>query len=81
VSRMRRESYPQKARCGEQNGMARLTAEQVMKIMRDRRTQEIIAGHYGIDQCTVSDIRRGATWGWLTGLYGAANCRMKNQRA
>jgi hypothetical protein len=45
--------------------MSRLTAEQVLAIRRDTRTQETIAAAFGIDQCTVSDVQRKATWRWL----------------
>jgi hypothetical protein len=66
LSRMQRE-HPQKQRLGEMNGMAKLRAKQVLAIRRDSRSQETIAAAFGVDQATISDVRRGKTWVWLTG--------------
>lgn len=50
---------------GERNGCSKLTAEQVIAIRRDRRTQMVIAAEYGIRQTTVSEIKNGNRWGHL----------------
>lgn len=59
----------QKGRClkGEDCPTSKLTAAQVLRIKaRDGRTQQEIADELGISRVTVSDIRRGKSWAWLT---------------
>jgi hypothetical protein len=64
---MGKDQYPTQARPGEQNGMARLTEEDVLAIVSDPRTQHELAREYNVSQPAIADIRRGATWLWLTG--------------
>lgn len=47
---------------GEDNNSAKLTTEQVLAIRADTRTQTAIAATYGIDQSTVSYIKRRKRW-------------------
>jgi hypothetical protein len=50
---------------GEAAGNARLTADDVINIRRDDRTQEKIASDYGVAQTTISAIKRKLNWGFL----------------
>lgn len=50
---------------GERHSQSKLTERDVLAIRADARTQRIVAAEYGIDRVTVSDIRRGKSWGWL----------------
>jgi hypothetical protein len=72
-SRMAKPCYPLQARCGEANGMARLSEEDVLSIVSDPRTQHELAHEYRVHQATIADIRRGATWLWLTGPLRAGS--------
>lgn len=47
---------------GEQQPTAKLTAQQVKAIRADKRVQRVIAADYGVNQVTISVIKRGATW-------------------
>jgi hypothetical protein len=47
---------------GEKNGRTHLTAEMVMKIMKDNRLQREIAVDYGIARSSVSRIKLGKPW-------------------
>lgn len=47
---------------GERNGMAKLAASDIAKILADHRRQQTIADEFGITQSTVSKIKRGASW-------------------
>ena len=51
---------------GEDAPLAKLKAPEVLAIFKDGRTQEAIAGDYGISRTTVSHIKSGKSWGWLT---------------
>lgn len=51
---------------GEQHGHAKLTEEDVLAIYRSSARQETVARIYGIARQTVSDIRIGRRWKWLT---------------
>lgn len=53
---------------GERNGQAKLTEEQVRDIRDQARceTQQQTADRYGICRQTVSDIRRGRRWAFLS---------------
>lgn len=57
---------------GERHGLSKLTTEQVLAIVADARSQYEIANDYGCTQTTVSNIKRGVSWGWLTGIRKAA---------
>lgn len=52
---------------GERQGRSKLTEENVLQIrqMIGSKTQAAIAKMYGVDQSTISDIRRRKRWGWL----------------
>jgi hypothetical protein len=51
---------------GERCGTHKLTEQQVLDIFADTRLQKDIAEAYGLRQQSVSDIKRGRNWGWLT---------------
>ncbi len=51
---------------GEESPRALLTEQQVLKIFVDGRTRVKIAQEYGVDRTTISAIKRGKNWGWLT---------------
>lgn len=46
----------------ERNGSAKLTADQVKKILADNRVQHVIARDFGITQTHVSEIKNGKYW-------------------
>ena len=50
-----------------------LTEEQVLAIYKDRRNWREGALEYGVSIWAISDIRRGRTWGWLTGHDGSTS--------
>ena len=50
------------SRPGEQNGRAKLTAEQVREILRDPRGYRATARAYGVDRRTIARIRLGLRW-------------------
>ena len=52
---------------GEKQWLSKLTEDQVLAIYRDPRTQQAIAEKYGVSQGTVSAIKNGYNWSWLTG--------------
>ena len=56
--RMRRE--------GEDHGRAILTNMKVVAIYQDRRKHAVIAKEYGVARSTVSGIKAGDRWGFLT---------------
>lgn len=53
-----------RARCGEKNGVAKLTEQDIQEIrsLRKKVRQETVAQLYGIDQTTVSRIQLGGSW-------------------
>jgi hypothetical protein len=54
---------------GQQPPAAKLTQEDVLGIaerLRVGETQASIAKAYGVHQTTISDIKTGLTWGWLS---------------
>ena len=51
---------------GEMNGFHKLKTESIETIRNDRRPQHIIAKDYGVCQTTISLIKRGKRWGWLS---------------
>jgi hypothetical protein len=53
---------------GSKNGRAKLTDEQVLEILVDQRLQKEIAEQYGITKDSVGCIKRGKSWGHVTGL-------------
>jgi hypothetical protein len=53
-------------RFGERNTQNKLTEQQALEIYNSRDTQRLIALQYGIDQSTVSYIKSGKLWGWMT---------------
>lgn len=50
---------------GSNNGMAILTADQVVSIKRDTRFHKVIAADYGVSQSTISMIKRGVNWSYI----------------
>lgn len=51
---------------GEQHGMAKLTEQQVLAIFSAKGTQAAIAAQFDTSTSTVSEIRAGKRWAWLT---------------
>lgn len=54
-------------RFGEANVQAKLTAEQVISIREDTRSQSAISVDYGVDQSTISLIKHGKRWRFIQG--------------
>jgi hypothetical protein len=52
---------------GERNRTAKLTDEQARAIKYHRHSETLTAlgREYGVDKCTILDIRKGRTWAWL----------------
>lgn len=53
---------------GEKNSQSKLSSEDVLKILNDKRMYKYIAPEYNISIFTVSDIKRGYSWTHITGL-------------
>jgi hypothetical protein len=53
-------------RFGERNTQNKIKEHQVLEIFNSNDLQHQIAKKYGIDQSTVSYIKSGKLWGWLT---------------
>lgn len=53
---------------GKRIGKAKLSDEEVLMIRSDCRTQCEIANDYGVEQSTISSVKRGATWGQVGGI-------------
>ena len=53
---------------GKRIGKAKLSDEEVLMIRGDCRTQREIANDYGVEQSTISSVKRGATWGQVGGI-------------
>jgi hypothetical protein len=56
---------------GIRHGMSRLTEDDVRKIdqlLKTGKSQRVIAEEFGVGQVTISNIKTGKTWGWLTGV-------------
>lgn len=55
---------------GVRHGMAKLTEAQVLEIsarLKSGHMQQRIADDFGVTRGTIKCIKKGATWGWLTG--------------
>ena len=52
---------------GERCTNAKLTSVQALEIFKAKGRRGVIASRYGVSEATVTDIRRGKSWGWLTG--------------
>ena len=50
---------------GERNAKAKLTAEQVLAIRADARSNREIAAEYGMDRTQIANIRSRKQWAWL----------------
>lgn len=57
---------------GEKVWKARFTEAQVLAIFNDPRETRFIALEYGCGKPTISQIRHGKTWAWLTSARKAA---------
>lgn len=57
---------------GEKHGSAKLTAEQVLEIVKDTRPGPAVAADYGISHGQVWHIRTGISWSHVTGIRKAA---------
>lgn len=51
---------------GEENGHAKLTADQVRKIRTSSKSGAALAREYGVRPCTISGIIKRRTWAWLS---------------
>lgn len=51
---------------GEKAGNSKITEKLVISIFKDKRKNVEIARYYGVNRHTVSDIKRGKSWAWLT---------------
>lgn len=51
---------------GTKHAMARLTEKQVIDILADGRTYQKIADSYGVSKPTITAIKTGRNWGWLS---------------
>lgn len=54
---------------GEKNSMSKLTEVQVIDIFNYNGKSKDLILKYGIVQQTISDIKTGRRWGWLTGKH------------
>lgn len=53
---------------GTKNFRNKLTEKDVLYIFNDKRhTQQKLAEKFGVSQSTINHIKKGLTWGWLTG--------------
>jgi hypothetical protein len=50
---------------GEESWSAKLTEQQVIKILLDKRHPKIIALQYGVAECTIYNIKSGIKWRYL----------------
>jgi len=50
---------------GESSNLSKLTAEKVLQIRADSRSHRVICKDHGIDQSTVSDIKRRKSWKYI----------------
>jgi hypothetical protein len=57
--------YPDQRKRGEDNGNARLTADQVRAIRASSERHVDLAATYGVTALTIRNIRKGKTWAWL----------------
>lgn len=53
---------------GERSHFAVITEEQVPVIISDKRTHDAIAKDYGVCRQTISFMKSGVSWSWLTGI-------------
>lgn len=53
---------------GEKHGRSKLTEEQVLSIYASDKTQIDLAEEFGVGRRTISSIKTGANWSWLTAL-------------
>lgn len=47
---------------GERHGLAKLSADKIVAIRKDQRTQREIAKEYGVHQTTIKNIKLNRTW-------------------
>lgn len=57
---------------GEQNGKAKLTADQIRQIRASKEMHKVIAWRFGISQSHVNDIRGGRVWRHVQPVSSAA---------
>lgn len=57
---------------GASHWRAVLTAEQVLRIVKDKRPASGVAADYGCTKSAIDCIRSGQSWSWLTGIRKAA---------
>lgn len=53
---------------GEQNGWAKLTADQVHEIIASNETSDVLAARYGVVNATIWKVRKGENWRWLNAI-------------
>jgi hypothetical protein len=42
-------------------------------LLKSGRTHQSVADQYKVHRCTITDISKGKSWGWLTGRYFPGN--------
>jgi len=52
---------------GGRHGSAKLCETSVLRIYKSRRKIRALAAQYCVSRKTISDIKNGSTWSWLTG--------------
>lgn len=50
---------------GEKNTSAKLSEAGAIDIRVSKRSRKFLMRHYGVSYATISQIQRGASWGWL----------------
>ena len=60
---------------GSKNSQAKLTSDQVIKILNDKRPYKEIIKDYNVSISTISDIKRGYSWTHVTGLRDLKNLK------
>jgi|SRR5882672_8627841 len=66
---------------GENNGLAKLTESQVIKIYKMGGIRTHIARQFGVHRTTIKHIKEGSQWGWLTCKLGPATpCKERLNR-
>lgn len=53
---------------GSKHPGAKLTEQDVLKIVQDKRLNRVIAEDYGVERSAIYAIKTGRSWSWLTGI-------------
>lgn len=63
---------------GEQCGMAKLTEQDVQEILESDKTNTVLATHFGVRNCEISDIKRGKIWKHVKGNRHTSHLQRNN---